>query len=83
MDSWSLKGKKEIPMWNDDGIDWELINDWKHGWYDDNDIKTLRQKLIEDMTEAWRKLCGRDDKMKYMFIKAWRESINLRFGVDK
>jgi len=46
------------------------------------DIDTLRMKLIEDMEDAWRKLCASDDKMKYRFINAWRNSINKRFGVD-
>jgi len=51
-------------------------------YYEKPDIETLRQKLIEDMEEVWTKISGKDDKMKYFLLDAWRDSINKRFGVE-
>jgi hypothetical protein len=71
---WTLKDKG---VWRDYRFKME------DHWYSASDIEILRQKLIEDMENAWSKLCGSDDKMKYRFINAWRTSINRRFGFEE
>jgi len=78
MSDWSLKDKKCIPSWDDDGIDWEMVNDYKSGYYESEDIDILRQKLIEDV-RLMSGLSGCNPSVGERIVI----HINKRFGVDE
>lgn len=81
-DDWNLKGKKlgysyVISDMGERGYDFVRPEDIKNGeicYFKDNDIKTLRKKLIEDITNM--------DDMHAIDVSLLK-IINNRFGVGK
>ena len=78
-DDWSLEGKSKGMQTS--LVIGDIVSQRFIPVYTKEDIKTLQEKMIKDMEDAWCKICAKDDKMKYFFINAWRDSINKRFGV--
>lgn len=82
-DDWSLKGKKVKQEVADDGdgyIDvWEEYTDKGHH-YKEDDIDTLREKLIKDIkNHYWNSV----EKDRDIVILHCIKIINKRFGVKK
>jgi len=68
-DNWSLRGKKnKIKIYDSKGKVSYVYN------YSDERIETLRQKLIEDTTEAFKPMP--------LLARMEIEIINKRFGVE-
>jgi len=68
-DKWNLKDKKQLLSTDDEEIDWE-------NFYKEEDIETLRKKLIEDMETMAN---GGGD----LFYIDAQKMINKRFGVKE